>query len=243
METNQGNKLHGQRKRLLWAVLFIVAGSLLLANNMGYINDSLIDILISWPMLLIVLGFSSLFGRSGYVGGSVLILIGTYFLLPKLGWIDYEPIRVYWPIVFIVVGIILLLRPKIRHNKDWKNDFRRIEENRSSDGFVVSDNVAGGVRQVILEKTFKGARIRNTFGGTIIDLRRTELEQEVAYIYIYCTFGGVELFVPPEWNILNEANVLMGGLEDKRYGGAEKDLLHKVILRGNITFGGVELKS
>lgn len=244
METKNEKEWIRPRKRGVWiAILFIAVGAILLGNNLGYISDPVSNILISWQMLLIVIGLFSLFRRGGSIGGAVLVMVGTYFLMPKLGWMDYEPMGQYWPVLFILIGLIILLRPKKGRRHDWRREFEQIEENRSTDGFVVSDNTAGGVKQVVLDPVFKGARIRCTFGGTIIDLRRTKLENEITYIYVYCNFGGIELFMPSEWNVLNEADITFASLDDKRFGSVEKDLQHKVVIRGNITFGGVEMKN
>lgn len=223
------------------ALILILAGAMLLGQNMGYISENITHVVISWQMLLIVLGIASLF-RGKFVGGLVLLLVGVYFLLPKLGWIDYYPIRTYWPVLLIILGIILIFRPK-RGKKNWEAEFSRNEEVKGSDGYVISDAILGGVKQVVLDPVFKGAKLRTTFGGVVIDLRRTSLENDVTVIYTYCTFGGVELFVPDSWNVVNESEVIFGGFEDKRLQGIEKDLKHRVIIRGNITFGGVEIKN
>ena len=44
----------------------------------------------------------------------------------------------------------------------------------SEDGFIVSDNTFGSVQQIVLDPVFRGARLRNAFGGTVLDLRRSQ---------------------------------------------------------------------
>jgi hypothetical protein len=57
--------------------------------------------------------------------------------------------------------------------------------------------------------------------------------------------GGIEIIVPSHWEIINEVDVLLGGIEDKRNlrTPAEIGDSKKLLLRGSVTFGGLELKS
>ena len=50
----------------------------------------------------------------GNVAAIVLVLVGTFFLLSNLGWIDIsltQLIKTWWPIVLIAVGVSLILTP------------------------------------------------------------------------------------------------------------------------------------
>ena len=50
----------------------------------------------------------------GNVAAIVLVLVGTFFLLSNLGWIDIsltQLVKTWWPIVLIAVGVSLFLTP------------------------------------------------------------------------------------------------------------------------------------
>ena len=73
--------------------------------------------------------------------------------------------------MFIFVGIMILFKPECHHfNAHW--DGRRPEYTKevygSEDGFIVSDNTFGSVQQIVLDPVFRGARLRNAFGGTVL---------------------------------------------------------------------------
>lgn len=56
----------------------------------------------------------------GNVAAIVLVLVGTFFLLSNLGWIDIsltQLIKVWWPILLIAVGVSLFFAPD-RPKKD-----------------------------------------------------------------------------------------------------------------------------
>ena len=79
----------------------------------------------------------------------------------------------YWPVVLIVLGLFIILRPRRR----WKwNASKRTEGasdsvftediDYSKEDFVDSTSIFGGAKKIIISKNFKGGDIVNIFGGT-----------------------------------------------------------------------------
>lgn len=244
MEKNQPSQSTGHSAKYWAATLFILSGSLLLARNLGWIDHSIFSILVSWQMLLIVIGVYQLTIRH-WVGGLTLMLVGVCFLAPKLymPWISIDTWQLLWPAGLIIAGIACLGKfsckstPKNRTDRFERNDYT------SAEGYVRVDNLFGSTRQVVLDEVFKGATIHNRFGGTIIDLRRTTIPEGNTYIDIDSTFGGLELYVPSHWKIEMVCDVFMGGCEDKRSHHPNIDMTRTLVLRGDVSFSGVEVKS
>lgn len=111
------------------------------------------------------------------------------------------------------------------------------------DGFVKSDVSFGGAKHIVLDPVFRGADLNASFGSIALDLRKTTLEAEVTYIQVNASFGGLELFVPSYWNVVIEVDATMGGVDDKRFVSSEIDYSHKLVIKGDITFSGLEIKS
>ncbi|MCD7852167.1 MAG: cell wall-active antibiotics response protein [Parabacteroides sp.] len=141
---------------------------------------------------------------------------------------------------------MILFKPRhhaSRRRWDGRTEYAK-EVYSSQDGYVVSDNTFGSVRQIVLDPVFRGARIKNIFGGTILDLRRTRLEAAQTAIDVDCTFGGVEIYLPSDWNLQTQIDALIGGCDDKRYNTSiEIDKEHVLLVRGRVSFGGIEFKS
>ena len=253
MRTNQqgdfvggGYPSHSKLNTVVTAAVFIIVGLLFLGRNFGIIGPGLFDILVSWQMLLIVVGVVNLI-KQHFFGGMITIAIGVYFLLPEITGITGEWVRMSWPVLLILVGIMILFKPKRhRSNNHWdggRPEYAK-EVYSSEDGFVVSDNTFGSVQQIVLDPVFRGARIKNTFGGTVLDLRRSTLEAPQTFIDIDCTFGGVEIYLPSDWNLQTQIDAFIGGCDDKRYNtSVEIDKEHTLIVRGKVSFGGIEFKS
>ncbi len=226
---------HSKLNNIVTAAVFIIVGLLFLGRNLGYVNEELFHTIVSWQMLLIVIGVVQLIKRH-FLGGLILISVGTYFLIPSA-----YGLGTYWPVFLIVIGIGILF--KKRNGRCHSNKRVKEETISNGDGFVKSDVSFGSSKHIVLDPVFKGADLDVSFGAITLDLRRTRLEQEVTYIEVDTSFSGIELYIPSDWNVIIEAETTMGGIEDKRYVSSQIDESHKIIIRGDISFSGLEIKS
>lgn len=246
MNTPQKVNGHPRQRGLALAVILILAGFILFARKLGYVDYHVYRIVMSWQMLLIVLGCISLIGKR-YYNGIALIGIGLFFMIPKFIGAGYEWPGTYWPLLLIMAGIFIIVkmrRPGPDHRAHMGRHFSKNASYNPEDGFIVSNNVFGSVRQIVLDPVFKGASIKNTFGGTILDLRHTKLEDAETYVDVDCLFGGVEIYVPSRWLVIMNVQPVLGGSDDKRLRTeAETETDHKLVISGRVTFGGVEIKN
>lgn len=269
MEKVQKFQSHTGYGKILIASLFIISGVLLFARNMGWITYELFDILVSWHSLLIILGIYTMAHRH-YVGGCILLLAGVYFLIGGLSWLPENSQAMIWPIALVLGGILLIVKSRKRERwfnehmqgyirEDVRKNIRERMRNghdyhsttsndadsqqcQSDNGFLRSNNVFGAVRHVVLDDIFKGASIRTSFGGTTIDLRHTHIAPGETYIDLECSCGGIELFIPADWKVVIKCNAFIGGCEDKRWQGANVNQECILVIRGNISIGGLEIK-
>ena len=234
-----------------WAIPLIVVGLVWQLHNLDYVSYEVFRIIVSWQMLLMYIGAVNMI-REQYVGGIITFGVGLLFLLPRLGILEHDWLRLNWPLILVAIGIVLLFKPRFGKKyleREWKRRFDKGDGDSSTssfsvEGYVETSNYFGSVKQIVLDPVFRGAQISNAFGGTVIDLRHTSLEAPETYIDIDCTFGGVEIYLPSSWHLQLKTVVVMGGCDDKRFiGGMEIDKEHALIVKGNVTFGGVEFKS
>lgn len=257
MEEKQNFPSHQGYGKTLTASLFILAGILLFARNMGFMTDEWFNLLVAWHSLLIIAGIYTIIRRH-YLSGSIVLLAGVYLLGSKLMLFPGNTQAMLWPLVLILIGVFTLNAHRKRNWEKRRMHFHRKMAQRmahapmegheeqqcqSEDGFLHSNNSLGAVRHVVLDEIFKGANIRTYFGGTTIDLRHTHIAPGETYIDLDCNWGGVELYVPADWKVRIECNCFCGGCEDKRWRGAEsKEEWSVLVIRGNVSFGGLEIK-
>jgi len=232
-------------KKFAFGFVVIVAGALLLAFNFEILPMAWKHILFSWQMLLITLGVVSLIGREGRGPGIILVLIGGFFLMPELYDFHISFIKVFWPVLLIVIGVMILFGHGHRYHRRWHRHWDNTPGSSSLDeGYIRQENIFSGSKQKIIHTEFKGGRISNIFGGAEIDLTQATLAEGRNELIIECVFGGVTLIVPSDWKVVLEMSSILGGFQDKRSVIKEQpDATRILVIKGSAIFGGGEIKS
>ena len=261
---NINNKEMVNRSGKVWAGLIIVGiGSLLLLRNFGL---ELPYWIFRWNVWFIAIGLfvgaRNNFRNSGWF---VMVLIGAYFTLRDI-FRDYDISNVAFPIMLLVLGLYLIVKPKNTSGykkKKWKNrdqQYNKFEnvnplgENTNqptgdakadfnANDYIESVNVFGGSNQVIYSKNLKGGEVTAVFGGGDLNLTQADFEGQII-LDVTAIFGGVKIVVPANWQIKSEVTAVFGGVDDKRAIYPATELSDKlIIIRGVVLFGGVEFKS
>jgi len=236
-------------KRIFWGAVLIIAGTLLLANNLGLLPFALPAYIFSWKMLLVVLGLS--FIIAGRFGGIVPMAIGLYFILPEALGLQWPHFHQLWPAFIILAGLLVLFKKKDHHRWQKKKAFFKRFKNNRIEGVeeeiredrMEATAIFGGESKKVSSYDFKGGKCTAIFGGLEIDLTNCYLSSEKGVIEITAVFGGVTLKVPKEWNVRSEIVPVMGGVEDKIFNmtGTYVDPAAELTLRGSVVMGGVEI--
>lgn len=236
-------------KGLAFGLLLIIAGLIFLSFNFGWLDPSLKFIIFSWPMIFIVFSVIS-FSKKDISVGFILLILGVFFLLPRIAitypgiFGDFDPnfARNYWPVLLILLGVLIVLRIGSGKNKIHRRNITSGSDTMEFQEGRVDKNVFfGGSENIFLESVFYGGSINATFGGVVLDLRKASLPEGETYLDINAVFGGIELYLPDNWKIETKIQTVFGGVEDKRR-VYDVDDSRKLIIQGNLTFGGCEIK-
>jgi hypothetical protein len=116
-------------------------------------------------------------------------------------------------------------------------------------------NIFWGGKRRIVAKNFVGGEIVAVFGGFEIDLREADILGSVAEIEIFTIFGGGEIRVPPNWEIVMETVGIFGGCDDRTRhpdfpiagalpaDGSAAPQPKRLIVKGVAIFGGLGVKN
>jgi len=243
MESNPKKHDNGpQMKKYILGVIIIAAGFLLLLSNMGFLNYDLKRVLFSWQMLLIGIGIISLFSSESRTPGTILILIGGIFILPRIFDLPFNVWHLFWPVILIGVGVMMLVKRSPRHLVEWR--FQHKDRHDLEDGYIHEENIFSGGKRRVMHQVFRGGHINCVFGGSEIDLTQATLAEGVSELEINTIFGGVTLVVPADWRVQLKMTSIMGGFSDKRaYIKESPDTSRILIIKGSTIFGGGEIKS
>lgn len=244
MKTNDNNTT----ARLIAGLVLIVLGGLFLLDNYGIIYFSLPNFLFHWEYILIGIGVFILSTSRNKTAGVILIAIGIFNLFPG-----------FWPLVLVGLGIyIILKRNKTKsdfvkvgvfsmNDSEIKSEFDSGSQTESENSFKDSiDDVSifGGGTKTFSSRNFTGGKLTAIFGGSDLHLENCELAPGKNELDLFIMFGGYEIRVPQDWNIIVDVVPLFGGFSDKRIKDPnrvyEDDKV--LVIKGLVLFGGGEIK-
>jgi predicted membrane protein len=78
-------------------------------------------------------------------------------------------------------------------------------------------------------------------GGVEVDLRQASIAQPEAVLDVFAMWGGVEVRVPGDWEVVNRGWAFLGGFEDTTHHSAGTS--KRLVVTGLAIMGGVEIKN
>jgi predicted membrane protein len=233
METGASPPTLRLTPHLMFGLLIILIGIVFTLDNLD-IADSR-RFLRYWPAGLIAIGAAKLWqvkhGYGSALGGVLFVLAGGWMLLDSLDMITVSFLD-FWPLILIVAGSVIVWQG-IRGRQ------HRVEG--PADDTINAIAVLAGVNRGSNSGSFRGGELTAFMGGCEIDLRQASINGE-ATIDVFAMWGGIEIRVPENWVVIGRVTPVMGGFDDttRPPQGASA---HKLIIRGMVLMGGIEVKN
>lgn len=219
--------------QLIIGFCLLVAGVALLLDNLGLMHARVV--LRYWPAGLILIGVVAMIQAqraAGRVSGAFWIFIGVWLLLGNLGLLRLE-FWDLWSIPIILIGGYLIWQavsgPDRSRGQDRESHFSALA-------------VMGGAARKISSQAFTGGEATALLGGVKVYLHDATIAADEAVIDVFAFWGGIELFVPEGWAVVNRVVALLGGAED-RTRPATSPAAKRLVIRGICVMGGVEIKN
>lgn len=234
--------------RLIIGLILIALGAVLMFNTMGLVDWPVSTYIFSWKTLLILIGVVLINNKQRKVAGTILIVLGVTFWIPSIFDVNIHFHQVFWPLVLIGVGILVISRrgnipgkPNF-DKKKWKHHFGGYTTYQ--DDFINDISIFGGGHKKVDSKNFKGGNLTSVFGGSEINMIGSEMDTEGCVIDVFTLFGGTTLILPNTWKVQIDAVSILGGFNDKRrVASSELDKSKTLVIKGMVMFGGIEIKS
>jgi hypothetical protein len=252
-----GNSLSA---RVIFGFILITLGTLWTLDSFGFLDAS--AVLRWWPIILVFFGiqrFTGMGTRRNPVWGGILTVGGLLMLSDNVGWLHFTS-GAFWALALVAVGV-MMLRPRglgrvvyvgRRGGRRWRQynfDDKDVhigagEVHRADDPnarIQVFSMWSHVIRRVVSQQ-FEHAEVSTVMGGVRLDLRTAKPVPGGAVLDLSVVWGGVEIYVPPTWVVVNEASILLGGINEQTRPvvTSSPDTL---ILRGAVVMGGVEIKN
>lgn len=213
--------------RLVVGVAIMVAGLALALDSLGLLDAD--QVFRFWPLVLVAVGVTKLLSRCPPSGAFFWIIAGIGLQVHILG---YLPSARLWAALLFLLGAHIAWRA-------LRGPGARTA--RTSDAL---DMVAffGGAKSVSTSADFRGGSAMAMLGGCEIDLRQASIaEGHEAVLDTFAFWGGVEIRVPEDWDVINRGSAFLGGFENKARQGSGSS--KRLVVTGIAIMGGVEVKN
>jgi hypothetical protein len=203
--------------------------------------------------------------------GWVLVTVGFWIFADKIGWIHVSLGQLILPGILLFVGGVLVFRslsgppsgpttstPSTPAANGATSTNGSTSTHGASTGFTgtsfgsaQASDTAEFVRSFAMlsghelrpvSRPFRGADLNAIMGGIKLDLTSARMEGDHAVIEVFAFWGGVEIYVPPDWTVTSEVTTLLAGFIDKRRPTSVVPTKHLVI-KGMVVMAGVEIKN
>lgn len=230
----------GINTKIVIGIIIILAGLIALLDNIGMGIG--LDFWDFWPLIIIVIGLGKLAQPREYrstTGALILIVVGVLFQLSTLDIIDFR-FRHLWPIILILVGLAILRHGFWRTPKDAVLDSDYIN-------FMA---ILGGGEYKYSSKDLRGGNATAFMGGGDINMTGADMKGDSMVIDAFVMMGGIDIIVPPHWDVVVKGIPILGGIGNKTIRGAGQDSQtaqegqpKRLIIKGLVIMGGVEVKN
>jgi predicted membrane protein len=217
--------------RLVLGVAVLLAGIAFTLDNLGILDAG--EFLDYWPLVFVALGLAKLVGAGrtgGWLSAGLWIFVGAWWTLYNLAVVDLHPVDL-WPVFLIVAGLYLVQRA-----------LRPGRRSEPSPDKVTGFAVLGGSSKKSSSQEFKGGDFTAVMGGCEVDLRDARIADGPAVIDVFAFWGGVDIRVPPDWEVDGQVTAILGGF-DNRSGTGQIDHSQLLVVRGLAMMGGVDVRS
>jgi predicted membrane protein len=222
--------------RVLLGLAVIAFGVLALLDNLRLFDMALLRTF--WPLGLVLWGLSRLAWPTRHGSGAfgaILVGVGLVLTIENLGFMRFHW-HDWWPVFVILAGLSILMRGAWPGGTATALPATTLEHG----GRVDIDASFSAINQRHDSQQFRGGRITSTFGGVKLDLTQAAIEGPEAVLEVHAHFSGVEVRVPRDWQVVVEVAATLGGVEDKTVPPSPAGA--RLVLRGTITCGGIEIR-
>ncbi len=214
-------------RKTTFAVILILLGVVLILNQTTDLDITLAK---WWPSLIIIIAGLMTLNRSiRPVTGIFIALLAALVQLRELDILITEGLLL--PCALILAGLWIIFSGLAGKKKLTNRDFL-------DDLYILA-----GLDTRINSENFIGGSVTALFGGAGIDLRDAKLSPNGGRLDLTAVFGGIEVRVPEQWNIIVSGTPVFGVWENRAC-NTLADVKGPVLrIQCTAVFGGVEVKN
>ena len=223
-------------RQALWpGLVLVLAGGAFLLDSLHLLD--LHRLLSYWPALLVAAGAARLLtagpgdSREQLVGG-VLLGIGGFLLLRRLGWL-HVGWHELWPLLLIGMGVLILAR-RTGQSGPFADAQRDVRDRQ------LDLKTALSAQQVRVQaQDFAGGQVEVVMGSLELDLSQADFQRAVLEVSL--VMAGLVLRLPPDCRLRVAASTVLGQVEDRT--SPQAATVRELEIRGSLVLAGLTVRS
>jgi putative transmembrane protein len=220
--------------RAFFGVTIVALGGVLLLRNLEIIKFDSWNVFWGtvWAAGLALAGLVTIVSSQRLLTrawGLLLMAAGVSVGLNAYGIIDVSIWKLFWPVVLITVGLMMVFSIGSANRK-------RAEKSGTDDNEKVA--IFYG-EQSRVRGDYTGGSATAIFGGVDLDLRQANIK-DGAIIDVFTFCGGININLPDDVIVKNEVRGVLGGSDDKTM--SKPSAKKTIYLKGECVLGGLEIK-
>jgi predicted membrane protein len=233
------NKLAGTRTFV--GGILIIIGILMFLSINDFIDLRVGHIVFSWPFFMFIIGIMILLNSRNRTLGVILTAVGAFFLIPRVFPSIYFEGSLIFPLLIIGLGVYII----VKRRQTVSPIPGKFNDPAIRKDYIDDVAVFGGGSKSLISDNFRGGNITAVFGGSEIDLSGCKLAEGENVIDVLMVFGGTDIHIPKEWNVIINVTPLFGGFSNKviRDPSLPIDTTRTLVIKGMALFGGGEVKN
>lgn len=237
--------------QVVFGAAIVFFGLLLTAGNLG-IATNITRVIRFWPMVFTAAGLAMVLDRdssgSRRTFGAVLIFGGLWQTANTAFHLGFY-IDEWWPLAIVGFGVLIIIRSVQGRSTAGTSSTGTFGAAGTSpspgdntrDEVVNTFALMSGVKRNIFSAGFRRASATAVMGGVELDLRQSTATGGESVIDVFAIWGGIQIRIPPDWQLVSEVVPIMGGVDDRS--GHVQPSRHRLVIKGLVVMGGVEVKS
>ncbi len=225
-----------RKERVFWGLFLVIAGIALVVSKLGYFAGVNLFSLVATVFLVAII-IKSVF-KMNFAGILFpLAFIGILFD-DQLGITTITPWTVLIAATLGSIGLSIIFPKKKKwYGRSYDYDCNVIDV--EDDSHIKLETLFSGSTKYVNSNSLEQVDLKCTFGGSTVYFDNATLKDGKAIVRLDINFAGVELYVPKTWTVVSNANVSLGGIDEKNKGiGNGENILTLV---GNVSFSGIEI--
>ena len=228
---------------LFWGIALLLVAAFLLTNNfIGFDDIGIGRIIIS----ILALAFIIQCLARLHIAPIVIPLAVLYFIFREpLGLPEIQTWKLVVATVLAFIGLNILLPQRRSYNQcnnsDRSGDHQKIPADGNKDNNPYIGVNFGSVSRSLNADSLETVRLSCNFGALEIFFKQVELNPNGAVADISCSFGGIQLFVPGHWQVIDKLNCTLAGVNINSPTAPAVNA-PRLTLNGTVSLGGVEVK-